>query len=896
MAEDAMTLAEHVAKQVAAYDEIRPIYEVFAKALGEVLSRAIKDLGLMAIVQSRAKDKASFAEKSVRKRNIYPDAINQLTDLCGGRVIVDCKDDIEKVCQFIQKHFEISEMEDVFERLGTAEFGYRSVHFIVSLKRGEFEDVLKSIVKKQSGPDEEQRFQACMDRLYERRTSEEYIKTGLPLGPIFKAEIQVRTLLQHAWAAIGHDRIYKSEFNVPVRWQREAIRVAAYLEEADEAFSRTVKGVEGYRNYYGAYMSRKQQEKELEKLEAVLKYDANNMRLAHRIARLAQSLQNLNLAEERLKPFVERWEHSTEGISFKKNSKILHSSQDPNEMEHARTVIERLQDTGMASVLLEFGQTIWEKTKSAGREYLEWSINLNLANVDACVALAETYLDEKDRDTALKWFEQAFRTSPEEPCALAGFLFCKLAVDRDLGFLPLTRPSLEAAIKRCREQASVKVYLPWAYYDIGFFELLLGRPHESLTAYAKAVCLSESEDTILKPLEWIEYLHKILGDRLPELDWTRRLLIAGRVGKLLHSTRANAHTECDRYLASVQSRNVPSFETPVIIVAGGTHPSVEQKMKEYQLLLETAFKDFRGMVLSGGTMAGISAIVGDLPDSTHGPIRKVSCIPNAIPASTKVHPGYEIYYSTGMKFSPLEPIQTWIDLMASNIDPADVRLLGINGGGITAFEFRLALMLGATVGVLRDSGRAASALIDDEDWKDAPGLLLLPTDTQTVKNFVQGNPTAEVLDQTHREALAKEAHEKYRVEQKKRHVGMDPAMADWEELPPDLRNSNFNQIDHIEEKLRIIGMKLCKTPPEKVQFDKFSEEQIEKMAESEHGRWNVERLRSGWSLGERGVEAKKSPYLVSWAELPDEVKEWDRQPIAALPEMLKKLGYEIVRE
>ena len=104
MAEDGMPLVEHVARQVAAYDEIRPVYEVFAKVLSEILSYAVKDLGVTAIVQARAKVKASFAEKSVRKRNTYPDAVNQLTDLCGGRIIVDCKDDIESIRNFICKH------------------------------------------------------------------------------------------------------------------------------------------------------------------------------------------------------------------------------------------------------------------------------------------------------------------------------------------------------------------------------------------------------------------------------------------------------------------------------------------------------------------------------------------------------------------------------------------------------------------------------------------------------------------------------------------------------------------------------------------------------------------------------------------------------------------------
>jgi ppGpp synthetase/RelA/SpoT-type nucleotidyltranferase len=959
MANDELTLVEHVARQIAAYDEIRPVYEVFAKVLSEVLSRATKDLGLTAIVQARAKDKASFAEKSIRKRNKYPDAVNHLTDLCGARIILDCTDDIELVCKFIREHFENCEIEDAFERLGTAEFGYRSIHFIVALKPGEFETELNSLGKGHGSVEAERLFQACVHRLYERHVPAQRGESATHEGPKFKAEIQIRTLLQHAWAAIGHDRIYKSDFVVPDRWQRDAHRIAASLEDADEALSRTAQGVDGYRNYYGAYMTQNQQKEELEKLEAVFKYDTENMRLAHRIARLALSLQNWKLVEESLKPFVEKWERA-EASLLRREPNALQSVQKLEEIELARTSFETLRDPGMAAVLLDYGQAVWQRTKSAGREYLERSIELNPLIVDACVALAETYLDEKDKDTALKWFDKAFQISPEEPRTLAGFIFCKLDVDRDLGFIPLIRPSLEAAIQRCHERASVNVYLPWAYYDAGLFLLLLERPYESLTAYARAVCLTESDNTISKPLDWIQRLHISLGDKLPELDWVRRLLISARVAKLLQGARAaaasfqtsrealklaekklerltagpfaeqnqeeiqtatdvkdkasatvdlarkvadaarsKAHAECDRCLSPLKSRGMPKFNVnaPALIVAGGTDRRFEQQMKEYRSLLETSFAGFRGTVFSGGTRAGIPGIVGDLPDSAPGSIRKISCLPVAVPTWTTVHSGYhDVYHSTGTHFSPLESIQTWIDMMACSIDPADVKLLGINGGKIAALEYRLGLMLGATVGVLRDSGRAASALVDDEDWKDAPGLLLLPTDPQTVKTFVQGVPTAEVLDETHREVLAKEEHEAYRTKQKERHGSRDHAMREWEDLPSDLRKSNLNQIDHIEEKLRHIGMKLRKTTPEEVQEIKFSADQIEKMAESEHGRWNLERLRAGWTLGERDVGAKTSPFLVSWLELPDEVKEFDRQPVADLPGMLKKLGYEIVQD
>jgi hypothetical protein len=66
------------------------------------------------------------------------------------------------------------------------------------------------------------------------------------------------------------------------------------------------------------------------------------------------------------------------------------------------------------------------------------------------------------------------------------------------------------------------------------------------------------------------------------------------------------------------------------------------------------------------------------------------------------------------------------------------------------------------------------------------------------------------------------------------------------------------------------------------------------MAEIEHGRWNVERLLSYWSLGERNIDKKTSPYLVSWSDLPESIRKYDRQAVVEIPNLLKRYGYEIV--
>ena len=51
-----------------------------------------------------------------------------------------------------------------------------------------------------------------------------------------KCEIQVRTILQHAWAEIEHDVVYKSLGEIPFRVRRRFACLAGLLEIADREF------------------------------------------------------------------------------------------------------------------------------------------------------------------------------------------------------------------------------------------------------------------------------------------------------------------------------------------------------------------------------------------------------------------------------------------------------------------------------------------------------------------------------------------------------------------------------------------------------------------------------------------------------------------------------------
>jgi hypothetical protein len=147
-----------------------------------------------------------------------------------------------------------------------------------------------------------------------------------------------------------------------------------------------------------------------------------------------------------------------------------------------------------------------------------------------------------------------------------------------------------------------------------------------------------------------------------------------------------------------------------------------------------------------------------------------------------------------------------------------------------------------------------------------------------------------------REIIARAIHEAYRQARQGKVAKGDLSTSPWDSLPDYLKESNRQQADHIFEKLRRIGGTVHQAGHRDAIMTAFTEEEIETMAEMEHARWHVERLRSGWRRDDKKDAARKvSPYLVPWAELPGEVKERDRQAVRNMPELLAKVGLEIRR-
>lgn len=148
------------------------------------------------------------------------------------------------------------------------------------------------------------------------------------------------------------------------------------------------------------------------------------------------------------------------------------------------------------------------------------------------------------------------------------------------------------------------------------------------------------------------------------------------------------------------------------------------------------------------------------------------------------------------------------------------------------------------------------------------------------------------------ELVARAIHEDY-VRRKggaRNGAAGDPSLAVWENLPENLRHSNRAQAADIAGKLRAVSCEIApKTDPRPPVRD-LAPEEVEMLAKLEHDRWEAERRADGWVYGPtRDAASKRSPYLVPWEELSEDVRDLDRDAVRAIPRLLDDAGLIAVR-
>lgn len=163
-------------------------------------------------ISHRTKSVSSLEDKLNRKLGKYKTLYN-ITDLCGFRIITYFSDTVDEIANKLSNIFVIDRKNSIDKRasLQANEFGYMSVHYVCSLKP---EDLKEH-----------------------------------PEFTDIHFEIQIRSILQHAWAEIEHDLGYKSEFGIPRPIRREFSRVAGLLEIADNQFIELRESVNKYESH-----------------------------------------------------------------------------------------------------------------------------------------------------------------------------------------------------------------------------------------------------------------------------------------------------------------------------------------------------------------------------------------------------------------------------------------------------------------------------------------------------------------------------------------------------------------------------------------------------------------------------------------------------------------------
>jgi ppGpp synthetase/RelA/SpoT-type nucleotidyltranferase len=205
---DGFDFDAHRRSAVSEFALVRSLYEDFAWVVRDILQDAIERKSLkISSIEARAKKFDSFGEKAITPSDRNPEKpkylnpMEDITDLAGVRIITFFPRHVELVGDCIREEFDVVECVDhVATRQQEERLGYLSVHYLIRLKEN---------------------------------------RTRLPEYKRFAtliAEVQVRTVMQHAWAEIEHDVQYKSSVAIPQTIRRRLMAVAGLLEIADREF------------------------------------------------------------------------------------------------------------------------------------------------------------------------------------------------------------------------------------------------------------------------------------------------------------------------------------------------------------------------------------------------------------------------------------------------------------------------------------------------------------------------------------------------------------------------------------------------------------------------------------------------------------------------------------
>jgi len=315
------------------FREKEPLHRDLGVKLAKVIENELsKDNIKILYITSRAKTESSFLEKLERKKEKYNNPFKDMEDLSGIRIVCYYLSDIKNIEKAIIRAIEAKDAERDEESFD--KFGYRSVHLIGKIR------------KSWKGDD--------------------YWKPYIGL----KSEIQIRTILMHAWAEIEHELSYKDKDGIEEDLKRKFSQLSALMEVGDEQFQIIRDSKNKYQSdIMSDYLSK-------DNYEYVFNIDFLEAFLKSKFTGRKDSSDSLFNFYEELKDHKINIQEINDGIEILKDHKIHRKVF--NEEPHGR----RLSRIGLARFILDITNTKYWSIRKENIVIKEWKeLVINYRNI-----------------------------------------------------------------------------------------------------------------------------------------------------------------------------------------------------------------------------------------------------------------------------------------------------------------------------------------------------------------------------------------------------------------------------------------------------------------------------------------------------------------------------------
>jgi GTP pyrophosphokinase len=183
------------------YTELADSYDKLLFELQRRIRTALAARELQATIKHRVKSFKSYYEKLRRivRETGQRSGTVLVTDVVALRIVFPFLEDVSAAEKVLRELFEISELDRKGAEFSVREFGYESIHCLLRVPQ----DLCESF----------------------------------HIGGPFDCEVQLRTILQDAWAEVEHEIVYKSEFTpLDESVQRKLAALNANLSLSDITF------------------------------------------------------------------------------------------------------------------------------------------------------------------------------------------------------------------------------------------------------------------------------------------------------------------------------------------------------------------------------------------------------------------------------------------------------------------------------------------------------------------------------------------------------------------------------------------------------------------------------------------------------------------------------------